>query len=89
MLLYANYSLYMSKLMYPTDINNNMPIIHGYKNDNNAITVNPLYDFLVPDAFSTFLQYNPKPVINIIVNTHTAEVNYPPPKGSELVTIQW
>lgn len=40
--------------MYPTDINNNMPIIHGYKNDNNAITVNPLYDFLVPDAFSTF-----------------------------------
>jgi len=45
----------MSILMYPTDINNNMPIIHGYKNDNNAITVNPLYDFLVPDAFSTFL----------------------------------
>ena len=27
MLLYANYSLYMSKLMYPTDINNNMPLI--------------------------------------------------------------
>lgn len=41
--------------MYLTDINNSIPIIHGYKNDNNATIVNPLYDFLVPDVFSTFL----------------------------------
>ena len=45
----------MNKSIYPTDINNSMPIIHGYRNDSNTTAISSLYDFLVPDIFSAFL----------------------------------